>query len=192
MLIGVNFTLVFAQMLIKVLLAIYIVAALHEGAWLAGTLIVVSTVQIALTQTVLSRQLERLRVTRVVAAAALLNATAFALFALLYTAPHGLLVPGLFLAMFIFTTGEIIGFPAMDNLSVAMAPQNSRGRYLAVFQLSWTTGEVLAPGVLTYLLARGATLPMIFLLLLSLAALPGLVALEARATLATNQTPVPA
>jgi MFS family permease len=191
LLIGVNFTLVFAQMLIKVLLAIYIVEALDRGAWIAGTLIVVSTVQIALTQTVLSRYMERYRVTRVVGCAAVLNAAAFGLFAALYTAPDRLVIVGLFVAMFIFTTGEIIGFPAMDNLSVALAPEFSRGRYLAVFQLSWTTGEVFAPVVLTYLLARGATLPMLFLLVLSLAALPALMVLGSRAEAATA-VPIPA
>lgn len=190
MLIGINVTMVFAQMLIKVLLAIYIVEALDRGAWIAGTLIVVSTVQIALTQTVLSRFVERYRVTRVIGVAALLNAAAFALFAVLYAAPDRLVILGLFLAMLVFTTGEIIGFPALDNLSVAMAPERLRGRYLAVFQLSWTIGEVLAPGILTFLLDRGAPLPMLFLLALSLLALPVLSILEGRT--ASHSAPVAA
>ena len=179
-LIGVNVTLVFAQMLIKVLLAIYIVEALDEGAWIAGALIVTSTVQIALTQTVISRQMERHRRTRVVAAASLLNAVAFGMFAALYFTPSWLLMVGLFTAMAIFTVGEILGFPAMDNLSVSLAPESIRGRYLAVYQLSWTVGEVVAPAVLTALLARGAVLPMVFLLLLSLLAVLLVLNLERR------------
>lgn len=177
-LIGVNVTLVFAQMLIKVLLAIYIVEALDMGAWIAGTLIVISTAQVTLTQTVISRRLERYRTTRVIMAAALLNASAFGLFTLLYLTPDWLTLVGLFVAMIVFTVGEIIGFPAIDNLSVSMAPDAIRGRYLAVYQLSWTVGEVAAPGVLTFLLARGAVLPMVFLLVLSLVALPLLASLE--------------
>jgi MFS family permease len=180
MLISVNVTLVFAQMLIKVLLAIYIVEALDKAAWIAGTLIVLSTIQIALTQTVINRRMERYRPTRVITIAALLNALAFGLFALLYVAPNVVVIVGLFVAMTLFTFGEIIGFPAIDNLSVAMAPERIRGRYLAVFQLSWTVGEVVAPSLLTFLLATGAILPMVFLLALSLVAVPLLRVLERR------------
>lgn len=177
-LIGVNVTLVFAQMLIKVLLAIYIVEALRRGAWIAGTLIVVSTIQISSTQTVINRRMERYRPTRVIAGAALLDAVAFGLFALLCVAPGWSVIGGLFVAMSIFTFGEIIGFPVIDNLSVAMAPEQARGRFLAAYQLSWTVGEILAPGILTFLLASGRTLPMLFLLLVSLAAVPLLLVLE--------------
>jgi MFS family permease len=184
MLIGINVTLVFAQMLIKVLLAIYIVEALDEGAWIAGTLIVLSTIQIALTQTIVNRRMEHHGATRLITFAALLNAAAFGLFALLYVAPDFLVVGGLFVAMVVFTFGEMIGFPAIDNLSVAMAPQRIQGRYLAVYQLSWTVGEIVAPIVLTFLLVKGATLPMIFLLVLSLAALPLLAALQRRTAVA--------
>ena len=59
-----------------------------------------------------------------------------------------------------------------------MAPSRIRGRYLAVYQLSWTVGEIAAPGLLTFLLAREAVLPMLFLLALSLLALPLLALLE--------------
>jgi MFS family permease len=178
LLIAVNCTLVFAQMLIKVLLAIYVVEALRRGAWIAGVLIVTATVQIALTQNAVTRWLEPFRRTRAVAAASLLDAAAFGLFALLYVAPGALVVAGLVLAMAVFTIGEEAGFPAMDSLSVSMAPARIRGRYLAVFQLSWTLGEIAAPGVLTLLLATQAVAPMLFLLALSLLALPLLALLE--------------
>jgi MFS family permease len=183
-LIGINVTLVFAQMLIKVLLAIYIVEALDEDPWIAGTLIVLNTIQIALTQTAVNRRMEHHGATRMIAFSALLNATAFGLFALLLAAPDFLVVVGLFVAMMVFTFGEMIGFPAIDNLSVAMAPRRIQGRYLAVYQLSWTVGEIVAPIILTFLLARGAPLPMVFLLVLSLAALPLLAALQRRTPVA--------
>jgi len=178
LLIAVNCTLVFAQMLIKVLLAVYVVQALRRGAWIAGVLIVTATVQIALTQNAVTRWLEPYRRPRAVAAASVLDAVAFGLFALLYVAPGALVVAGLILAMAVFTLGEEAGFPAMDSLSVSMAPGHVRGRYLAVFQLSWTLGEVAAPGVLTLLLAAQPVAPMLFLLALSLLALPLLALLE--------------
>jgi len=182
-LIGVNVTLVFSQMLISILLAIYIVRALHAGAWIAGTLIMLNTVQVALLQTAVSSRVERYRRTRVILAGALLNGMAFSLFALLGVVARGVVpgwavLAGLFAAMVVFSFGEIIAFPAIDYLSVSMAQERIRGRYLAVFQLSWTVGQVTAPGILIFLLARGAALPMIFLLALSLLAAPLLLLLE--------------
>ncbi|MFF7181303.1 MFS transporter [Streptomyces sp. NPDC008121] len=181
LLIGVNATLVFGQMLIKVLLAIYIVDALELPAWTAGTLIVVNAVQVSLTQTLVSKRTEGSRMTRVIMLAAVLNAAAFGLFAVLYTTPDAVTYVGLFLAMVVFTLAEVIAFPAVETLSVSMAPAHIRGRYLATYQLSWTVGEVAAPGLLTFLLARGEVLPMLFLLGLSLLAIPLLLVLERRA-----------
>ncbi|MEV4945526.1 MFS transporter [Streptomyces sp. NPDC053755] len=181
LLIGVNATLVFGQMLIKVLLAIYIVDALDLPAWTAGTLIVVNAVQVSLTQTLVSKRTEGSRMTRVIMLAAVLNAAAFGLFAFLYTTPDAVTYAGLLLAMVVFTLAEVIAFPAVETLSVSMAPAHIRGRYLATYQLSWTVGEVAAPGLLTFLLARGEVLPMLFLLGLSLLAIPLLLVLERRA-----------
>ncbi|MET9648785.1 MULTISPECIES: MFS transporter [unclassified Streptomyces] len=188
LLIGVNATMVFAQMLIKVLLAIYIVDALEMPAWTAGTLIVVNAIQVSLTQTLVARKAESSRMTRAVMLAAVLNAAAFVLFAVLYVTPDAVTYVGLFLAMVVFTLGEVIAFPALDTLSVSMAPSTIRGRYLATYQLSWTVGEVVAPGLLTFLLARGEVLPMVFLASLSLLAIPLLLALEKRVRTKTSET----
>ncbi len=122
--------------------------------------------------------MERYRATRVIAVGAAANAAAFGLLALLDVAPGWLVVAGLFVAMIIFSFGEVVAFPAIDNLSISMAQPHIQGRYLAVFQLSWTAGQIAAPGILTFLLAREAVLPMVFLLGLSLLAVPLLLALE--------------
>lgn len=178
LLMAVNLTMVFAQMLLKILLAIYIIEALDRGAWLAGTLLTLCTVQVAVMQTMVSRQAERYRTTRALMLAALFNATAFGIFALLYISPDGIVVAGLFLAMIVFTFGEMVGFPVIDHLSVSMAPEHVRGRYLAVYQLSWTVGEIAAPTILTSLLVLAAVAPMVFLLVVSLLAIPLLMVLE--------------
>ncbi|MFI8421451.1 MFS transporter [Streptomyces sp. NPDC085479] len=186
LLIGVNATLVFGQMLIKVLLAIYIVDALKLPAWTAGALIVVNAVLVSLTQTLVSKRTEKARMTRAIMLASVLNAAAFGLFAILYVTPDAVTYAGLFLAMAVFTLAEVIAFPAVETLSVSMAPRHIRGRYLATYQLSWTVGEIAAPGLLTFLLARGEVLPMLFLLGLSLVAIPLLLALERRAHTTTT------
>ncbi|MFE5792296.1 MFS transporter [Streptomyces sp. NPDC056503] len=176
--VSLNLLCVFGAMLNSVLMAVYIVEGLHRGAWLAGTLLVLNTVQVAATQTIISRQLERFRQTRMVAAACGLNILAFGIFGALSMSPSWLVVAGLYVAMFIYTLAEIVQAPPMDDLSVSLAPAHARGRYLAVFQLSWTVGQTLAPGLLTLLLSKGAVWPWVFLIAASAVGIPLVLRLE--------------
>lgn len=178
LLVAVNLTFVFASMIISMLLAVYLTEGLHREAWLAGSLLVLNGVQVVLTQNVVARRLERFRPTRVVAAGALLNALAFGLFAALAAAPGWAVVAGLYLAMFVYNVAEAVGTPFREDLSVALADPARRGRYLAVYQLSWNVGQAVAPALLTLLLGRGAAWPWLFLLVVSVAAVPGLLRLE--------------
>jgi MFS family permease len=179
-LVAVNLSFVYAAMVLSVLLAVYITAGLHRGAWIAGTLVVVNTSLVALTQTAASRRIERWRPTRVLAWASLLNAAAFALFAILGIVPVWMTVAGMFVAIVIYTVSEILACSPINELSVALAPDHARGRYLAVYQLSWTVGGLSAPWLLTSLLSRGAALPWMFLLVISLLAVPVVLTLDRR------------
>jgi MFS family permease len=55
---------------------------------------------------------------------------------------------------------------------VVLAPEQLRGRYLGVYQLSWSIGSAIAPALLTALLGAGAALPWVFLTAISLLAVP--------------------
>ncbi|QPP08382.1 MFS transporter [Streptomyces bathyalis] len=178
LLIGINVTFVFAALVINVLLAIYIVEGLHREAWIAGALLVLAAVQVTFTQTMVSKFVERFRATRVLIAACGFNVLAFALFALMDIAPVWAVVPGLFLAMIVLSVGETVSAAPGDQLSVDLAPEHVRGRYLALYQLSWTFGQVTAPAIFTFLLARQAVLPLMFLIALSAVAVPMLMWLE--------------
>ncbi|GAA1224852.1 MFS transporter [Kitasatospora nipponensis] len=178
LLVGINLSNVFGSMITSMLLAVYLVQSLHRPAWLAGSLLMMNGVQVVLTQAPVARRLEHLRPTRVLAAAFLLNALAFALYAALAAAPGVLVVAGLYAATFLYTVAETVGTPFSEELSVSLARPDLRGRYLGVYQLSWNTGQALAPGLLTLLLDRGALWPWLFLTLLALAAVPALLLLE--------------
>ncbi|MEU9047850.1 MULTISPECIES: MFS transporter [unclassified Kitasatospora] len=178
LLIAINLTFVFASMILSMLLAVYLTEGLHRDAWTAGALLVLNGVQVVLTQSAVARRLERFRPTRVVAAGGLLNAVAFALFALVAAAPGWAVLGGLFTAMAVYNLAETVATPFREDLSVSLADPHRRGRYLALYQLSWNVGQAVAPGLLTLLLTRAAVLPWLFLLLLSIAAVPALVRLE--------------
>ncbi|WP_405018243.1 MFS transporter [Kitasatospora sp. NBC_00070] len=178
LLVGINVCFVFGSLILSLLLAVYITEGLHREAWLAGGLLVLNGAQAALTQTVVSRWLERFRPTRVIIAACGINTLAFGTFAVLAHAPGWAVPAGLFLAMLVYTLAETVATPFAEELSVALAPEQLRGRYLAVYQLSWTFGQTVAPALLTLLLAGGSGRPWLFLIGLSLLAVPALLLLE--------------
>jgi len=49
------------------------------------------------------------------------------------------------IAMIILTVGEMLWAPVMQALVARMAPQDMRGRYLAVFGFAWVVPSALAP-----------------------------------------------
>ncbi|MFJ5231945.1 MFS transporter [Kitasatospora sp. NPDC088391] len=179
LMVAANLSFVLASMVLSVLLAVHVTAALRLGAPVAAALLVLNGVQVVLTQGPVARLLEGCRPTRTAAAGALLNALAFAGFALLPAgAPGPVLVAGLVLAMLVYNLAETVATPGREELSVALARPGRRGRYLAVNQLSWNLGQALAPGLLTLLFAHGPSWPWLFLLAASLVAVPGLLRLE--------------
>ncbi|MEV6979396.1 MFS transporter [Kitasatospora sp. NPDC093806] len=178
LLVAVNLSFVFASMVLGMLLAVYLTAGLHRDASVAGVLLVLNGVQVVLTQNVVARRLEGRAPARVAAAGALLNALAFGVFALLAAVPGWAVLPGLGLAMLVYNLAETVATPCREELSVSLADPARRGRYLAVYQLSWNVGQAVAPGLLTLLLGWGPAWPWLFLLGASVAAVPGLLRLE--------------
>ncbi|MEU7724154.1 MFS transporter [Streptomyces sp. NPDC040724] len=148
------------------------------GAWVAGVLITLNTALVAFTQTVATRWIERHRATRVIALASLVNAVAFGVFAALSPVPSWAVPAGLLGAVVVYTLAEVLGSPSMGELSVYMAPAHARGRYLGVYQLSWSPGGAVAPVVLTSLLDLGPVWPWLCLAVLSLLAIPTVLSLE--------------
>ncbi|MFG2821372.1 MFS transporter [Kitasatospora sp. NPDC048365] len=178
LLVAVNLAFVFASLVLGLLLAVYLTEGLHRPAWLAGSLLVLNSVQVVLTQTAVARLLRRYRPTRVVAAGSLLNVLAFAGFAAVAAAPGWAVLAGVFAAMLVYNLAETVATPYKEELTVRLAAPGLRGRYLAVNQLAWTLGQALAPGLFTLLLGLGPAWPWVFLGALGLAAVPGLLLLE--------------
>ncbi|UZI28995.1 MFS transporter [Streptomyces sp. CA-278952] len=171
-LVAVNVVFVLAAMVLSFLLAIYVVDALSAPTWLVGVLLIVNSALVIGGQSVATRLIERHPLTKVIAVASALDALAFGIYALLDGMPQGAVIAGLFLGMIIFTAGEILASPGLGELSVALAPPHALGRYLAVFQLSWTLGMALAPWLFTTLLSAGPRTPWLVLCALSVIAIP--------------------
>ncbi|MFG2531021.1 MFS transporter [Streptomyces sp. NPDC048516] len=179
-LVAANLSFVLASMVLSVLLGVYATEELKAGAWAGGVLITLNTALVAAAQTIATRWIERHRPTRVIALASLVNAAAFGVFAVLGLVPGWAVPVGLVAAVVVYTLAEVLGSPPMGELSVYLAPAHVRGRYLGVYQLSWSLGATVAPAVLTSLLALGPAVPWLFLAACSLLAVPLVLGLEGR------------
>ncbi|TQS21564.1 MFS transporter [Microbispora hainanensis] len=144
----------FGYMVLSVALPVYVTQELDVPASLVGVLYAVNTVGIALLQIPVTRRLIRYRRTRTVAAGAATFGASFAAFALLAGVPvRPVALAGVFAATALFTLGEMLHGAPLSALVSSAAPEETRGRYMAVYQFSWAIPITLAPAVLTALLS---------------------------------------
>ncbi|MGW5637490.1 MFS transporter [Streptomyces sp. NPDC003832] len=153
-----NIPTAFAYMVLSVALPVYLTRELDAPVSLVGVLYAVNTVGIAVLQIPVTRLLVRYRRTRAVALGAAVFGLSFVLFAVLGGLSTGAaLIAGVFAATALFTAGELLHGATASALVAEAAPEATRGRHLAVYQLSWAVPIALAPTVLTGLLSLSAT-----------------------------------
>ncbi|MFC9592312.1 MFS transporter [Streptomyces sp. NPDC056944] len=123
---------------------------------LAGAVFAVNTVLVAALGVPAARLTARARRTRTAALGAVTFALSFAAFAVLPDLVHGAdaLVAVLAVAA-LYTAGELVHSAPAQSLSVQAAPDHLRGRYLSVYQLSWSICRTVAPMLLGFLLDTG-------------------------------------
>ncbi|MFD4736144.1 MDR family MFS transporter [Streptomyces virginiae] len=155
---------------LTVLLSAYVIEARGLPAWQPGTLFALNTLLVVLGQTAVARAVEHRRRPRVLQAAALLWTVSFGLFAVVPGEHGALAFAVLALGMVVFTAAELLQAPTSSALTVAMAGERLRGRYLGLEELMWGVARVLAPALFTWLLAKGPGLPWLALGLCCLAA----------------------
>ncbi|MFJ9411812.1 MFS transporter [Streptomyces sp. NPDC101393] len=145
-------------MVLSVALPVYLTGELGAPESLVGVLYAVNTVGIALLQIPVTRVLVKFRRTRAVALGAVVFAASFAAFAVLGEMSQGTaLVIGVFAATAAFTAGELLHGATASALVAHAAPEATRGRHLAVYQLSWAVPTALAPAALTGLMSLSDT-----------------------------------
>ncbi len=165
-----NIIFALCSLLLAIGLPVYIVDALHAPVWVVGVLVAMSTALIATLQTMVVRLMEPYRRTRALVLCGLLWAAWCALLALALLVPKLLLLPALFAATCAFALAELIHDPTSNALAAEAAPDALRGRYIAVFQLSWRIAAILAPGTFTLLFAIHPVVPWLVVAGLILAA----------------------
>lgn len=156
---------------LTVLLSAYVIDARGLPAWQPGVLFAVNTVLVVLAQTAVSGLVERHRRVRVLQAAAGIWVVSFVLFAAVPAGHAGVALGMLALAVVVFTVAELLQAPTSSALTVAIAAEHLRGRYLGLEELMWSAARVVAPATFTWLLAKGPGLPWLALSVCCLAAI---------------------
>ncbi|MGP4110782.1 MFS transporter [Streptomyces sp. 4N509B] len=175
-----NFVLCLCSVWLGVALPVYLVDGLPAPDWLVGPLLAANTVLLATGQGLavrLVKPLSRVRAMVLAGAAWVVWCLGFALATQL---PAGLLVPYLFVVILFYAVAEVVHAPISNALAADAAPEDTRGRYLAVFQYGFTFASIVAPVFFTTLHGVDRTLPWLVLGLLTAVATLGIHTLERR------------
>jgi len=121
----------------------------------AGLVFAVNTALVAGLGVPVARRLIRARRGRAAALGTAVFALSFAAFALLPALGGTIAIIAVLATAVVYTAGELIHSAPAESLAVHAAPDHIRGRYLAVYQLSWSLCRTVAPMVLGLLLDAG-------------------------------------
>jgi MFS family permease len=146
---------------------IYVVDELDLPAWLPGLLFVATTIVLAFGQSLGLRIVTGWLRTRVYLLAAVIWVIGAVVFAFAQVVPREILIPYMFFAIVVTIGGDLFHAPQTNGLPSALAPAALRGRYLALFSLSWGVGRTITPGIVSGLLWLGPTWPWVGMVLMA-------------------------
>ncbi|TWP36020.1 MFS transporter [Leekyejoonella antrihumi] len=134
---------------------VYAVETLHLPGWVTGTIFTINTVLVGFGQSFAVRKMRGHVRWRIIGVANLGFAAGFMLMAL---AGHLAVAPAvtvMLVAVGIYTVGEVLAGPVLTTIATDSRPDHLRGRYMSVYQLSWTVASIIAPVTFSWLLAQG-------------------------------------
>lgn len=151
-----NFLIAFGYTAQAMALPVFLTREVGLPEVLAGVVFAVNTALVAALGVPVARLTLRGRRTRGAALGAIVFAVSFAAFAVLPRLDGGATVCVAVLAVAVlYTAGELVHAGPAQSLSVQAAPDPLRGRYLSVYQLSWSLCRTVAPLLLGFLLEAG-------------------------------------
>ncbi|MCP2330214.1 MFS transporter [Actinoalloteichus caeruleus] len=144
---------------IILLVPAFVGVTMPAHAWLPGALYTVNTVLVVVAQPPVVRWTEKRAETGVLRLASVLWAVSFLVLGASALLPPPAALVMLFLGIVVFTSAELLFAPTSSAFAARLAPEEMRGRYLGVHQMSWGVAMVVAPVLFTSLLARGPVWP---------------------------------
>ncbi|RPF29970.1 MFS transporter [Streptomyces sp. Ag109_G2-6] len=164
--------LAFGWLIPTLILPVYLVKVRDLPAWLPSTALTANALLIVAAQSTLTARLATIARSRVISWAAVLILAAVGLLALLPLTAGAVSIALVLGAVLAFTTGQMTATPAVVALSATLAPAGARGRFLSLFNLTWTVSATTGPALVGALVERQAAL--LWVVLACLVALGGL------------------
>ncbi|MFI5857590.1 MFS transporter [Streptomyces parvulus] len=148
-----------AHSVLPIALPLYAVTVLDAPAAVLGVLYTLNTALLVVGQLPVRRLQAGARRTHALALGGAVFAVSCAAFAATAYLPHGgWQLTGLVAATLVYTAGELMHTAPSSALAAAVAPAALRGRYLAVYQLTWGVAAIIAPAGFSALLDVAAPL----------------------------------
>jgi len=157
LLVATNYTYATSAMALVIAMPVYITTSLGLPGWVAGAVFTINTVMIGLGQGLVVNAMEGAVRTNIVALGAVLTAASYVV---LLSADWTGVAVGVVVVLagaVVYTGGELVAGPVLAALVTDAAPVHLRGRYVSLYQMSWTVSSTVAPVTLTWLLERGST-----------------------------------
>ncbi|WNE94202.1 MFS transporter [Streptomyces luomodiensis] len=181
-LIGVNVLFNICTVFLAVAVPVYVTRGLHAPGWAVGAFLTITTAVVATCTAEVTRRSRR-RTSRGGAMAwggRLWAAWCAAATMAVLLPPGPLLVGYLAPAMLLWAAAEMLHGPASNALSARAAPEGARGTYLAAFQYSFTTADMVTPALFGVLYGVNRVLPWVAVGCLALTASVAIRPLERR------------
>lgn len=157
LLVGTNYTYAMSAMALNVAVPVYLTHSLGLPGWVTGAVFTINTIMIGLGQGLVVNAMEGSVRANILAVGALFSAASYLI---LLSAEWTSVVIGVAVALagaVVYTGGELIAGPVLSALATDAAPAHLRGRYVSIYQMSWTVSSSVAPISMTWLLEEGPT-----------------------------------
>ncbi|MEH1099798.1 MFS transporter [Micromonospora sp. CPCC 205561] len=177
-LVGLNTVFALTSMMLGLALPTVMLTDARGPAWLTSAVLAGNAFLVALLSAPVGTRLPRHRRTRVIALAALLWTAWGLAMATVGPGSIGVVVALLTATTLLFTVAELVHAPASAALAAAVAPDATRGRYLAAFQYSFALASMVAPAFFGTLYEVDTAAPWLVLALLNAVGGVGVLLLE--------------
>lgn len=150
-----NLVYALCAMALNVAMPVYAAQILHLPGWVTGAIFTINTVLVGLGQGLVVRWMTGRVRWRLAVLANVVFGASFVLLAGVSRLSVSAASVAILAAVAVYTFGELLGGPVLSAIAVDSRPAQVRGRYLALYQLSWLVSGIIAPSAYTWLLAHG-------------------------------------
>ena len=186
LLVASNGLFIFCSMVMGIGFALYATDALGAPLWIVAVTGIISSVLLIATQTRITDAMRIYRRTSVMMFAGGLWVLSCVLLALAVMLPASFMVPYLLLATLVFTLSQLFYIPASRALAASMAPTTGRGRYIAMFELSYGVAAAAAPALFGLMYEATPAAPWLLMAGVAGAATLMLARMQVRVSLSQN------